>query len=83
MHARPAAILVSTLAGFDAKITIRNRDSAGKPVAGNSLLGLLSLGAKTGDVLVVSASGPQATEALASVTELVNSGFGELDNRVG
>jgi phosphotransferase system HPr-like phosphotransfer protein len=52
-------------------------------VAGNSLIGLLSLGAKTGDVLVVSASGPQATEALARVAELVNEGFGELDNRVG
>jgi dihydroxyacetone kinase phosphotransfer subunit len=83
LHARPAAILVSTLAGFDAKVTIGNRGSSGKPVAGNSLLGLLSLGAKTGDVLVVTASGPQATDALARVAELVNDGFGELDNRVG
>jgi dihydroxyacetone kinase phosphotransfer subunit len=83
LHARPAAILVSTLARYDAKITIGNRGSSDKPVAGNSLLGLLSLGAKTGDVLVVSASGPQANEALARVTELVKDGFGELDNRVG
>ena len=78
LHARPAARLVSTLAGFDAKLTVANRRTASAPVAANSLIGLLSLGAKAGDVLTVAASGAQAAEALAKVTELVTDGFGEL-----
>ena len=80
LHARPAAMLVSALAGFDAKVTIANTRTAGKPVAGNSLIGLLSLGVKTGDVVAVAASGPQAAAALDKVRELVTSGFGELDD---
>lgn len=78
LHARPAATLVSTLAGFDAKLTVANQRTASAPVAANSLIGLLSLGAKAGDVLTVAASGAQAAEALAKVTELVTEGFGEL-----
>jgi dihydroxyacetone kinase phosphotransfer subunit len=78
LHARPAATLVSTLASFDAKLTVANRRTASAPVAANSLIGLLSLGAKAGDVLTVTASGAQAAEALAKVTELVADGFGEL-----
>ena len=80
LHARPAATLVSALAGFDAKVTIANTRTAGKPVAGNSLIGLLSLGVKPGDVVAVTASGPQAAAALDAVRELVTSGFGELDD---
>ena len=80
LHARPAATLVSALAGFDAKVTFANTRTAGKPVAGNSLIGLLSLGAKVGDVIAVAASGTQAAAALDAVRELVTSGFGELDD---
>ena len=80
LHARPAATLVSALAGFDAKVTFANTRTAGKPVAGNSLIGLLSLGAKVGDVVTVAASGTQAAAALDAVRELVTSGFGELDD---
>jgi dihydroxyacetone kinase phosphotransfer subunit len=82
LHARPAATLVSALAGFDAKVTIANRRTTGKPVAGKSLIGLLSLGAKAGDVVTVAASGPQAAEALEKVRELVTSGFGEMGDEV-
>ena len=78
LHARPAATLVSTLASFDAKLTVANRRTSSAPVAGNSLIGLLSLGAKAGDVLTVTASGAQAGEALAKVIELMADGFGEL-----
>lgn len=80
LHARPAATLVSTLAGFDAKLTVVNQRTGGKPVAANSLIGLLSLGAKSGDVLTFSASGIQGGAALAKVTELVTDGFGEMAN---
>nr|WP_231369191.1 HPr family phosphocarrier protein [Frigoribacterium sp. CG_9.8] len=78
LHARPAATLVSTLASFDAKLTIANQRTSSAPVSANSLIGLLSLGAKAGDVLTVTASGAQAGEALAKVIELMADGFGEL-----
>ena len=78
LHARPAATLVSALAGFDAKLTVVNTRTQNAPVGANSLIGLLSLGAKAGDVLTVAASGAQAAEALAKVTKLVTDGFGEL-----
>jgi len=78
LHARPAATLVSTLAGFDARLTVVNQRTPRAPVAANSLIGLLSLGAKSGDVLTVAATGRQAAEALARVTAMVNDGFGEL-----
>ena len=77
LHARPAATLVSTLAGFDARLTVVNQRTPRAPVAANSLIGLLSLGAKSGDVLTVAATGRQAAEALARVTAMVNDGFGE------
>ena len=77
LHARPAATLVSTLADFDARLTVVNQRTPRAPVAANSLIGLLSLGAKSGDVLTVAASGRQAAEALARVTAMVNDGFGE------
>jgi dihydroxyacetone kinase phosphotransfer subunit len=78
LHARPASTLVTALSAFDAKVTIANRRTGAKPVAANSLIGLLSLGVRTGDVVQVAASGTQATEALERVRELVVSGFGEL-----
>lgn len=78
LHARPAATLVSTLRGFDAKITVVNQRTGSKPVAANSLIGLLSLGAKSGDVLTFSASGAGAADAMVRVTELVTDGFGEM-----
>ena len=78
LHARPASTLVSTVASFDAKLTVANQRTASAPVAANSLIGLLTLGVKAGDVLTIAASGAQAAEALAKVTELVADGFGEL-----
>ena len=77
LHARPAATLVSTLAGFDARLTMVNQRTPRAPVAASSLIGLLSLGAKSGDVLTVAATGREAAEALARVTAMVNDGFGE------
>jgi dihydroxyacetone kinase phosphotransfer subunit len=77
LHARPAANLVGALAGFDAKVTLQNTRTGGKQVAANSLIGLLSLGGKEGDVLAASASGTEASEALAKVTAMFGDGFGE------
>ncbi|HEX7835069.1 MAG TPA: dihydroxyacetone kinase phosphoryl donor subunit DhaM [Pseudolysinimonas sp.] len=75
LHARPASLIVTALGGLDAKVTVRTGDK--KPVDGRSPIGLMALGARQGDEIVVSASGPQAADALAAVRELIATSFGE------
>jgi phosphocarrier protein len=49
----------------------------GQTVNGNSIMGLMMLGAGPGATILVQATGRQAREALEAITELVNSGFDE------
>lgn len=70
LHARPAATVARTAAGFDARVTINGVDAA-------SVLALMSLGLTGGAEIEVSATGPQAEEALAAVVAEIESGFGE------
>ncbi len=74
LHARPAAQLVQTAAQFDADVTV-TKD--GQTVNGKSILGLMMLAAGIGAVIEVSASGPQAVEALAAIERLVAEKFNE------
>jgi PTS hybrid protein len=74
LHARPAAVLVRSLAGIDAEVSVRLGE---READGHSVLALMSLGARQGDRIVVRAHGPQASEALAKVTALVEANFGE------
>jgi PTS hybrid protein len=72
LHARPAALLARTVAGFDAEVSIKAGD---KTANAGSVLALMSLGARQGDVIEVSASGEQAAEALDAVKTLVDANF--------
>ena len=74
LHARPAAVLVRSLAAFDAEVSVRLGE---QEADAHSVLALMSLGARQGDRIQVRARGPQAGDALAKVTELVNGNFGE------
>ncbi|MET8997773.1 dihydroxyacetone kinase phosphoryl donor subunit DhaM [Amycolatopsis sp. NPDC004169] len=74
LHARPAAVLVRTLSGFDAEVTVRLGD---QEADGHSVLALMSLGARQGDRIRVRARGPQASAALEKAKELVDGNFGE------
>ncbi|SDC66982.1 PTS hybrid protein [Sanguibacter gelidistatuariae] len=71
LHARPAAVLARLIAGFDAKVTVNG-------VNGASVLELMKLGATGGQGLVLSATGPQAREAVAAVADAIEGGFGEV-----
>jgi dihydroxyacetone kinase phosphotransfer subunit len=75
LHARPASVLVSTLGGFDARVTVGTGDK--KPVDGRSPIGLMALGVRRGDEIVVTATGPQAAQAMAAIRDLVATAFGE------
>ncbi|GAA4784615.1 dihydroxyacetone kinase phosphoryl donor subunit DhaM [Microbacterium gilvum] len=75
LHARPAAALASALRDVDAVVRI---GTATRPaVDGRSLVGLMALGARKGDVIDVTAEGPDADRAVDVVRALVESGFGE------
>lgn len=71
LHARPAARFVQAAAGFQATIQVRNLTAGKGPVSARSLLGVLSLGAVKGHQISLSASGPDASQALESLTTLV------------
>ena len=74
LHARASAKFVQCAARFDAQIMVAKDGSA---VAGTSIMGLMMLGAGIGSEIAVSARGPEAEAALAALTELVASKFGE------
>lgn len=75
LHARPASLLVSALGGLDAAVTVATGDK--KPVDGRSPIGLMALGVRKGDEIVVTASGRQAQDAIAAISALVADAFGE------
>ncbi|HKN96396.1 MAG TPA: HPr family phosphocarrier protein, partial [Pseudonocardiaceae bacterium] len=74
LHARPAAQLARSLTGLTADVTVRFGDHESDA---RSVLGLLGLGARKGDRLVVSARGPEAAEAVRRIRQLADDNFGE------
>lgn len=74
LHARPAALMVQTAARFKSKIKIFKDD---QEVDGKSIMGLMTLAACAGASIKLLADGPDETEALSALEQLVNSGFGE------
>jgi phosphocarrier protein HPr len=74
LHARASARFVRTAECFDAAIHVIKD---GTSVNGNSIMGLMMLGAGPGSTILVQASGKQAREALEAIVELVNNGFDE------
>jgi multiphosphoryl transfer protein len=76
IHARPAALIVETLASSEAQGTIAT-DRA-KPVSARSPTALMSLGTQPGDVLWIEADGAGAEAAVDRIVALVRDGFGEM-----
>jgi phosphoenolpyruvate-protein phosphotransferase/dihydroxyacetone kinase phosphotransfer subunit len=76
LHARPAARFVEVVRGFDAEVRVA-KQGGGAPVRATSLTNVVALGARFGDTLLVTASGPQAAEALAALRALADEGFGD------
>jgi phosphocarrier protein FPr len=76
LHARPAALVVALAGRFDADLRLAKEGGPG-PVSARSLTGLMTLMARKGDRLLATASGPQASEAVAALEDLAGEGFGE------
>jgi len=74
LHARATAKFVQCCDRFDAVVTVAKD---GETVGGSSIMGILTLGAAKGSCIVVTASGPQAQDALDALAALVANRFGE------
>jgi len=74
LHARASAKFVQLAAGFDAEIAV---EKDGMEVGGTSIMGLMMLAASPGCLITVTATGPQAGEAVAAIEDLVKARFGE------
>lgn len=76
LHARPASLFVQTAKKFDSKITISKDDHC---VNAKSIINLLSLVVVRGDIVILSATGKDAPQALKELKELVESDFGGIE----
>lgn len=74
LHARASARFVETVERFDAAVTV-SRD--GMSASGDSIMGLMMLGASWGTRIDVKVEGPEASAAAAALRELVANRFGE------
>ncbi len=72
MHVRPAGLFAKTASRYDADIEV---EKDGTVVSGKSIMALMTLEAGHGAVLKVTASGPQAQEALDELEALVGRKF--------
>ena len=68
MHVRPAGLFVKMASRYDADVEV---EKDGNVVSGKSIRALMTLEATCGTVLKVTASGPQAKEALDNLEDLV------------
>jgi phosphocarrier protein HPr len=74
LHARASAKFVTVASGLAADVTV-SKD--GSSVTGTSIMGLMMLGAAMGDSILITTKGDDATTALTTLVELVETKFGE------
>ena len=72
MHVRPAGLFAKCASRYDCEIDV---EKDGNVVSGKSIMALMTLEAVCGSVLKISASGPQAREALEDLAALVERKF--------
>lgn len=74
LHARASAKFCAVANAWDAKIRVRKEDYE---VGAASIMGLMMLGAGKGSEIVLTATGPQAREAIDTLVRLIEDRFGE------
>ena len=74
IHARPAAAIVKTAGKFHANITIARDDLE---VNAKSIMGVMMLAAEYGSTVRLRADGADADGAIAALSVLIASNFGE------
>ncbi len=74
LHARATAKFVHCVEQFSAEVTVSR---CGETVGGESIMGILTLGAGIGSTITVSATGAQAQDAVNALAALIANKFGE------
>ena len=74
LHIRAAAKFVDIARQYSVKIEVRNNN---KTINGKSVMALMMLAAKQGTKLELRASGKEAAETLAALSDLIENHFGE------
>jgi phosphocarrier protein len=74
LHARPAAMLMRLAEKFQSQIQLEKN---GRNCNAKSIMGILSMGVGKGDELVITADGPDATQAIQAIQELFHKGISE------
>jgi phosphocarrier protein HPr len=74
LHARASALLVKTAIRFNSDIKI---DREGIEVNGKSIMGIMMLAAAKGSVIKLKIKGDDEADAISTLGELINNGFGE------
>lgn len=69
IHARPAATLVTETKKFEAKISIEHN---GKTVDAKSIMGIMTLGAKSGETIKIVFDGADEAEAKANLENFLS-----------
>ena len=75
LHARPATFFVQKALSYKCSIWVEKEDCR---VNAKSLLGVLSLGISKDTSITLIADGADEADAVAGLTNLVNSGFAEI-----
>lgn len=68
LHARPAAMFVQTAAKYNSNVTLIKD---GQKVNGKSIMGILTLGAQRGEVVVLEVDGTDAEKLIVELEQLL------------
>lgn len=77
LHARPAAVFVEQASRYEAEINVRNVTAESDWADAKSILSVLTLGVEQDHEIELEVDGPDETQAVAALTALVQSNFGE------
>jgi dihydroxyacetone kinase phosphotransfer subunit len=81
LHARPAALLAKAASELPIEVSVTNLDTGAGPAAADSMLELMSIGARIGTTVRLTADGPEAASSLATLARLISDGLGEFVDR--
>lgn len=68
LHARPATVLVNAVTSFRSDLTI---ESNGRQANLKSIMGVMSLGIYSGDIIKITANGEDQEKAMARIMEII------------
>jgi phosphocarrier protein len=74
LHARASAKLTQTASRFECEVSLSR---SGRKVNAKSIMGVMMLAAGKGSKVVVETDGPQESEAMQALVELISDRFGE------